>query len=77
MKYGIYLIGRYAKNPMIEENGRSRVYLGVHWVFDAFAVDSSGNMDLTKSIGGVPLGIQIAESISSAQGGKGPKQSTV
>ena len=25
---------------MIVENGRSRVYLGVHWVFDAFAVDN-------------------------------------
>lgn len=48
---------------MIEENGRSRVYLGVHWVFDAFAVDSSSNADLTQNVGGVPLGITIAEDI--------------
>src|SRR5215212_479141 len=26
---------------MIEENGRSRVYLGVHWVFDAFEVTNN------------------------------------
>jgi len=48
---------------MIEENGRSRVYLGVHWVFDAFVVDTNGAMDLTRNIGGVPLGITIAEDI--------------
>lgn len=48
---------------MIEENGRSRVYLGVHWVFDAFAVDSSGAFDLTRPIGGVWLGLKIAEDI--------------
>lgn len=50
---------------MIEENGRSRVYLGVHWVFDAFAVDNNGAMDLTQNIGGVPLGLTIAENIFS------------
>lgn len=57
---------------MIEENGRSRVYLGVHWVFDAFAVKSDGTPDLArtdvsgskgKMFGGVPLGIKIAEGI--------------
>lgn len=48
---------------MIEENGRSRVFLGVHWVFDAFAVKSNGDPDLTKNVGGVPLGIKIAEDI--------------
>ena len=48
---------------MIEENGRSRVYLGVHWVFDAFAVDDSGAMDLGQNIGGVRLGLTIAEDI--------------
>ncbi|MBW3638547.1 MAG: phosphatase PAP2 family protein [Actinobacteria bacterium] len=47
---------------MIEENGRSRVYLGVHWVFDAFAV-KNGKPDLSKNIGGVPLGLEIAEDI--------------
>ncbi len=48
---------------MIVENGLSRVYLGVHWVFDAFAPDSMGNPDLSQNIGGVPLGITIAEDI--------------
>lgn len=48
---------------MIEENGRSRVYLGVHWVFDAFALKSSGRPDLNINIGGVPLGITIANDI--------------
>lgn len=50
---------------MIEENGRSRVYLGVHWVFDAFAVDNANNPDLDQKIGGVRLGIDIAEDIFS------------
>ncbi len=48
---------------MIEENGRSRVFLGVHWVFDAFAVDGDGDPDLGQNVGGVPLGISIAEDI--------------
>ena len=48
---------------MIEENGRSRVYLGVHWVFDAFAVKNDGQPDLSRNIGGVPLGLKIAEDI--------------
>ena len=46
---------------MIEENGLSRVLLGVHWVFDAFMRDpATGGMDLTQNIGGVPLGLAIA-----------------
>lgn len=48
---------------MIEENGRSRVFLGVHWVFDAFAVDGDGKPKLGENVGGVPLGITIAEDI--------------
>lgn len=48
---------------MMIENGQSRVYLGVHWLFDAFVEDSSGNLDLSRNIGGVPLGITIAEDI--------------
>lgn len=48
---------------MIEENGRSRVYLGVHWVFDAFAVDKDGNPDYQQNVGGVPLGVTIANDI--------------
>jgi vanadium chloroperoxidase len=48
---------------MIVENGLSRVYLGVHWVFDAFVMDNVGNPDLSRNIGGIPLGITIAEDI--------------
>jgi len=48
---------------MIVENGRSRVYLGVHWVFDAFAVDDDGDPDFSRRVGGVPLGFTIAEDI--------------
>jgi Vanadium chloroperoxidase N-terminal domain len=48
---------------MILENGRSRVYLGVHWIFDAFAPDNAGHFDPSKNVGGVPLGIKIAEDI--------------
>ena len=62
---------------MIEENGFSRVWLGVHWSFDAFALDANGKPDLTRNIGGVPLGLNIAEDIFAAGGGKAPKKSTV
>ena len=48
---------------MIVENGRSRVFLGVHWVFDAFAVKPNGDPDLSKNIGGVKLGLDIARSV--------------
>ena len=48
---------------MIIENGRSRVFLGVHWVFDAFAVKGNGDPDLTQNVGGVPLGLTIADDI--------------
>jgi Vanadium chloroperoxidase N-terminal domain/PAP2 superfamily len=57
---------------MVQENGRGRVYLGVHWVFDAFVVDDDGEPDLTRTkkvdgkvlhFGGVPLGLLIAEDI--------------
>jgi vanadium chloroperoxidase len=67
---------------MIEENGRSRVYLGVHWVFDAFAVTAENVPDLGRVvdgnfIGGVPLGLQIAEDIFAAGGGLAPVKSQV
>jgi vanadium chloroperoxidase len=67
---------------MIEENGRSRVYLGVHWVFDAFAVDANNEPDLArqvngKYIGGVPLGLQIAEDVFDFGNGRAPKLSIV
>jgi len=51
---------------MIEENGRSRVFLGVHWVFDAFAVDADGEIDLSQNVGGVSLGLAIADNIATS-----------
>ncbi|MBV8858254.1 MAG: phosphatase PAP2 family protein [Acidobacteria bacterium] len=60
---------------MILENGISRVYLGVHWIFDAHAAKANGNPDLSKNVGGIPLGLTIAEDIF-AQNGKAPKLST-
>ena len=62
---------------MIEENGFSRVFLGVHWSFDAFALKSNGKPDLSRNIGGVRLGLKIAEDIFAAGGGTGPVKSTV
>ena len=57
----------------IFENGLSRVFLGVHWIFDAFAAsdvkEPDGSFkdpaDITYSrrIGGVPLGLAIANDI--------------
>jgi vanadium chloroperoxidase len=35
----------------------------VHWVFDAFAVNNNGDPDYTQNIGGVPLGVTIANDI--------------
>jgi hypothetical protein len=48
---------------MIVENGLSRVYLGVHYSFDAFLIRENGKPDLGANIGGVPLGLTIAEDI--------------
>ncbi len=64
---------------MIEENGFSRVYLGVHWFLDAFALKSNKDEpDYTKTrIGGVNLGLAIAEDIWVAGNQKAPKKSTV
>lgn len=62
---------------MIEENGRSRVYLGVHWVFDAFAVKGGNHADLKQNVGGVPLGLKIAEDIFNGGRAKGLRKSTV
>lgn len=63
---------------MIEENGWSRIYLGVHWSFDAFALDAAGDPDLSKNIGGVPLGLNIANDIFTASGSsRAPVKSSV
>lgn len=59
---------------MIEENGFSRIWLGVHWSFDAFALDANNKPDLTRNIGGVKLGLKIAEDIFAAGGGVGSKK---
>ncbi|HQW70040.1 MAG TPA: phosphatase PAP2 family protein [Flavobacterium sp.] len=49
---------------MIVENALSRIYLGVHWSFDAFKTKSDNKTpDLDKKTGGVDLGISIAEDI--------------
>jgi LysM repeat protein len=59
---------------MILENSRSRVFLGVHWIFDGFAVDAQNKPLLNKDVnlagnnkvagvGGVPLGLAIANDI--------------
>jgi hypothetical protein len=58
---------------MIIENGRSRVFLGVHWIFDAFTETNNGEPNLEENVGGVPLGLTIAEDIFS----NGMKMSTM
>ncbi|MDQ3041521.1 MAG: phosphatase PAP2 family protein [Acidobacteriota bacterium] len=58
---------------MILENGLSRIYLGVHWIFDAFATHGDGSPDFTQNIGGVPLGLKIAEDIFKTGDEKAPK----
>lgn len=60
---------------MIEENGFSRVDLGVHYSFDAFALNADGKPDWSRNVGGAPLGINIAEDIFAFGGGKGPRRS--
>lgn len=67
---------------MILENAVSRIFLGVHWIFDAydFTVDSNGNLipDLSnENIGGVPLGLRIARDIFAFGTGKAPKMTPV
>lgn len=62
---------------MIIENATSRIYLGVHWIFDAFA-GTSDKPDFSAQglkTGGVPLGLRIAEDIFKTGNGKAPKLS--
>ncbi|HWM90255.1 MAG TPA: hypothetical protein VN493_05765 [Thermoanaerobaculia bacterium] len=63
---------------MIIENATSRVFLGVHWIFDAFdfTQDQNGDLvpDLTnENIGGVGLGLRIARDIFATGNGLAPK----
>ena len=63
---------------MIEENGISRVFLGVHWAFDAFALDAALAPDHAQTtIGGVPLGLRIAEDVWVTGNGEAPRRATV
>ncbi|HEX8130926.1 MAG TPA: phosphatase PAP2 family protein [Pyrinomonadaceae bacterium] len=59
---------------MIIENALSRVFLGVHWIFDAFDFTGGDNGPLNPSlnnerIGGVGLGLRIARDIFKFGGG--------
>jgi vanadium chloroperoxidase len=59
---------------MIIENATSRVFLGVHWIFDAFDFTGGDNGPLNPSlnderIGGVGLGLRIARDIFAHGGG--------
>jgi hypothetical protein len=53
----------------IIENGLSRVYLGVHWSFDAFKTNNANKLVFSTvagtnaGVGGVDLGLAIAEDI--------------
>lgn len=62
---------------MIRENSISRIFLGVHWDFDGFVSSGGNSIDLSKNVGGVPLGIKIAEDIFNGGREKGLKKSTV
>ena len=53
-------------HQMIIENGLSRVYLGVHWFFDAFGTKPDDSPDPTQFVGGVPLGTRIADKTGAA-----------
>ena len=46
---------------IIHENALSRVFLGVHWEFDAFA---PSDPTYATNVGGVPLGLAVAEDIA-------------
>jgi hypothetical protein len=59
---------------MIIENALSRIFLGVHWIFDAFNFTGPANGPLNPGspadrVGGVGLGLQIARDIFAHGGG--------
>jgi membrane-associated phospholipid phosphatase len=64
---------------MIIENALSRIFLGVHWIFDAFDFTGGPNGPLNPSlnnerIGGVGLGLRIARDIyTHGNNGDGPQ----
>lgn len=62
---------------MIIENALSRVFLGVHWIFDQFDFSESKTglqPDLgNERIGGVGLGLRIARDVYAHGGGKAPQ----
>lgn len=65
---------------MIIENATSRVFLGVHWIFDAFDFTEGEDGSLVPSlanenIGGVGLGLRIARDIFASGGNLAPKMS--
>ncbi|HNG89763.1 MAG TPA: phosphatase PAP2 family protein [Saprospiraceae bacterium] len=62
---------------MMMENCLSRVYLGVHWVFDSFVRDDQDYPDLSRFVGGLPLGMRIAEDIFGDSREDGMRKSTV
>jgi len=62
---------------MVKENSVSRVFLGVHWRFDGFVPTVSGEVDLSQNVGGVPLGINIAEDIFNGGRANGMQKSPV
>lgn len=62
---------------MIRENSVSRVFLGVHWVTDGFAPGPGGTMDLRQNVGGVRLGIDIANDIFGGGRAAGLQKSTL
>jgi hypothetical protein len=63
------------------------LYLGVHWIFDAFMVRDEGGEELVPDLkkvnednllfGGVPLGLLIAEDVFNFGAGRAPKKSDV
>lgn len=62
---------------MIRENSLARVFLGVHWIFDGFAPGPGDSMDLSQNVGGVALGINIADDIFNGGRASGLTKSAV